>query len=60
MKYLKRKEISKTNKHEQFSELKNLRTQSMSMSDKVNVRQCQDLVNIRVRKCLHVVNIRVR
>ena len=50
MKYLKKQMKSqKKNEIKKFSELKNLRTQSMSLSDNVSVRQYPDLVNVRVR-----------
>ena len=41
----------KKNENKKFSELKNFQTQSMSVSDNVSIRQCQDLVNFRVRYC---------
>ena len=40
----------KKNEKKKFSELKNFRTQSMSVSDNVSVGQCQDLVNVSVRQ----------
>ena len=50
MKYPKKQMKSqKKNEIKKFSELKNLRTQSMSLSDNVSVRQYQDLVSVRVR-----------
>ena len=47
-KHIKKKEISKKNEIKKFEELKNFSTQSMSVSDNVSVRQCQDLVNVSV------------
>ena len=38
----------KRNENKNFSELKNLRTQSMSVSDNVCLRQCQDIGNVRM------------
>ena len=35
--------------HKKFSELKTVRTRSMSVSDNVSVTQSQNLVNARVR-----------
>ena len=46
---LKKNENSNKNENKEFSDLKNFRIQSMSVSDNVSVRQCQDLVNVRVR-----------
>ena len=38
----------KKKKKKKFSELNNFRSHSMSVSDKVSVRQSQDVVNVRV------------
>ena len=46
---LRNNEISKKNENSKFSNLKNFRTQSMSMSGNVSVRQCQNPGNVRVR-----------
>ena len=43
--------LNKKNENKIFSELKNFRTQSMSVSDNVSPRQCQDVVNVSVRQC---------
>ena len=50
-KNLKTNEISKKKKKlkKNFSALKNFRTQSMSVSDNVSVRQWPDLINVTVR-----------
>ena len=45
----KKGNLKKNNKKKKYSELKNVRTQSMSKSDNVSVGQCQDLVNVRIR-----------
>ena len=41
--------LNKKNENKIFSELKNFRTQSMSVSDHISPRQCQDVVNVSVR-----------
>ena len=51
MKYKKQNEKKKRNENKKFSKLKNFRTQSISVSDNLSVRQSQDLVNIRFREC---------
>ena len=43
--------LNKKNENKIFSELKNFRFQSMSVSDNISPRQCQDVVNVSVRKC---------
>ena len=48
---LKKNENSNKNENKEFSELKNFRIQSMSVSDNVSVRQCQDLVSVSVTQC---------
>ena len=48
---LKKNEISKKNENKKLSELKYFRIQSMSVTDNVSLRQCQDLVNVRIRQC---------
>ena len=48
-KNLKTNEISKKKLKKIFSALKNFRTQSMSVSDNVSVRQWPDLINVTVR-----------
>ena len=45
----KKRNLKKKNEKEKFSELKNVRTQSMSVSDNVSRRQCEHLVTVRVR-----------
>ena len=47
--FSKKKKKKKKSEIKKFSELKNFITQSMSVSDNVSVRKCQDLVNVRVR-----------
>ena len=51
LKCKKKNESSKKKKNENkiFSELKNVRTKSMPVSDSVSVTHGQDLVNVRVR-----------
>ena len=46
---MSKRKKKKNNEKKKFSELENLGTQSMSVSDNVSVRQSQDLVNVRVR-----------
>ena len=53
MKSQKKKGLSKKKKrkdeNKKFSEPKNFRTQSMSVSGNVSVRRCQNLVNVKFR-----------
>ena len=46
---ISKKKKKKKNEIKKCSEVKNFITQSMSVSDNVSVRKCQDLVNVRVR-----------
>ena len=43
--------LKKKNENKIFSELKKWRTESISVSDNVSPRQCQDVVNVSVRQC---------
>ena len=51
MKSQKNNEISKKkeNENKNFSELESFRTQSMSVSENLSVRQCLDEVNVGLR-----------
>ena len=43
------KKKKKKNENKKFSKLKNIRTESTSVSDHVSLRQSQDHVNVRIR-----------
>ena len=45
----KKRNLKKKIEKKKLSELKNVRTLSMSVSDNLSVRQCQDLVDVRGR-----------